>query len=259
MAPLKIVLDGTSSITRQPERAALRFIVKANGKTRESVSKEVTETSNEINRLFKDLAPKTETGETIQGSPVTSFSSTSLRTWSEVPSDKSGKPLPTKYHATLSLNALFQDFTKLSEVVGKLFSYPNIEIQFLDWCLTEATQNALSSESREEAMRDAVRKANDYARVIGREVVAVEIREPAGGLQFGMNGGRYNPYMQGQMTQQMAHQYQQKMARSTIPPAVGSSPAPNLNLDSGAPALDLSPQLIRYTNYVEVEFQAAYN
>jgi hypothetical protein len=117
MAPLKIVLDGNSSTTHQPERAALSFIIKATGKNRESVSKEVTETSNEINRYFRDLCPKTETGETVQGSPVTSFSSTSLRTWSHVP-NKSGKALPSVYHATLSLNALFQDFTKLSEVVG---------------------------------------------------------------------------------------------------------------------------------------------
>ncbi|CAG8088223.1 unnamed protein product [Penicillium nalgiovense] len=260
MAPLKIVLDGNSSTTRQPERAALSFIVKATGENRESVSKEVTETSNEINRVFKDLSPKTETGETIQGSPVTSFSSTSLQTWSQVPSDSSGKPLPTVYHATLSLNALFQDFTKLSKVVGGLFSYSNIEIQSLEWCLTEATQKALSSESREEAMRDAVRKANDYARVIGREVVAVEIRESAGGVQFGMNTGRYSAFSQRQMMQQQMQPQHQLAARSTVPSAAVFTSASNMGLDSGAPmALDLSPQLIRYTNHVEVEFQAADN
>ncbi|KAJ6141097.1 hypothetical protein N7497_011990 [Penicillium chrysogenum] len=241
MAPLKIVLDGSSSTTRQPERAALSFVVKATGKNRESVSKEVTETSNEINRLFKDLSPKTETGETIKGSPVTSFSSTSLQTWSQVPSDKSGKPLPTVYHATLSLNALFQDFTKLNEVVGGS----------LEWCLTEVTQKALSSESREEAMRDAVRKASDYARVIGREVVAVEIRESAGGVQFGMNTGRYSAYAQHHLMMQQIQAQQQQQA------AVFPS-ASNMSSDSGAPmALDLSPQLIRYTNQVQVEFQAA--
>ncbi|KAJ5470547.1 hypothetical protein N7530_007904 [Penicillium desertorum] len=239
MAPLKIVLDGNSSTTHQPERAALSFIIKANGKNRESVSKEVTETSNEINRFFRDLCPKTETGETVQGSPVTSFSSTSLRTWSHVP-NKSGKALPSVYHATLSLNALFQDFTKLSEVS-------------LDWCLTEATQQALSSQSREEAMRDAVRKANDYARVIGREVVAVEIRESL----FGLNGGRCNAYMPGQMMMQQM-QPQQLVHRPATPSTAVFPSASNMDLDPGAPmTLDLSPQLIRYTNHVEVEFQAA--
>lgn len=256
MAPLKVILGGNSSITRQPERGALSFIVQAAGPNRESVSKEVTETSNEINRLFKELSPKSETGETIAGSPVTSFSSTSLQTRSQVPTDKSGQPLPRVYHATLSLNALFQDFTKLNEIVGKLVSYPNIEIQSLDWCLTEATQKALSSESRKEAMRDAVQKANDYAEVVGLEVVAVEIRDSGGGVQSEMNTGRYNSYMHARQMQQM--QMQQQVAQSNIGhPAVVSSPASNLNSHSGASAtLDLSPQLIRYTNSVQVKFEA---
>ncbi|KAJ6132495.1 hypothetical protein N7471_007710 [Penicillium samsonianum] len=268
MAPLKIVLNGTSSITRQPERGALNFIVKASGPNRESVSKEVSETSNEINRLFKDLSPKTETGETIAGSPVTSFSSTSLQTRSQVPMNKSGNPLPTVYYATLSLNAVFQDFKKLDEIVGKLISYPNVEILSLDWYLTEATQKALSSEARTEAMSDAVRKANDYSRVIGRVVEAVDIRESAGGVRFGMNSGLYNPYMQNQMRiqgmqqpQQMQQMQQQHVAQSNIaPPVVFPDPDSNLDSDSGAStAFSLSPQLIRYTNSVDVEFQAADN
>lgn len=256
MAPLKITQSGNSSITRQPERGALRFNVQASGPSRESVSKEVTETSNEINRLFKELSPKTETGETIAGSPVTSFSSTSLQTRSQLPTDKSGQPLPRVYHATVLLNALFQDFTKLNEIVGKLVSYPNVEIQSLEWCLTEATQKALSSESRKEAMRDAVRKANDYAEVVGREVVAVDIRDSGGGVQSGMNPGQN--YMHGPTMAQMQYMQQQQMAQSNIHhPAAFASPASNLNSHSGASTtLDLSPQLIRYTNNVQVEFRA---
>ncbi|KAJ5302203.1 hypothetical protein PENANT_c008G08813 [Penicillium antarcticum] len=259
MAPLKIFLDGKSSITRQPERGALSFIVKAAGPSREGVSRKVTETSNEINRLFKELSPKSETGETIAGSPVTSFSSTSLQTRSHVPTDKSGEPLPTVYHATLALNALFQDFTTLNEVVGKLVSYPNIEIQSLEWCLTEATQKDLSSESRKEAMRDAIQKANDYAEVVGREVFAVEIRDSGSGV----NAGRYNPYhsnIQGMMPQQMQQMQQQQVARSTMlaQQQAASSAASSASFNSGgSTSLDLSPQLIRYTNSVNVEFRAA--
>ncbi|KAJ5165006.1 uncharacterized protein N7500_006836 [Penicillium coprophilum] len=254
MAPLKIVLEGKSSITRQPERAALVFVVQTSGPSRETVSQEVTGTSNEINRLFKELSPKAETGETIAGSPVTSFSSTSLQTRSQVPRDMSGEPLPTVYTATISLNVLFQDFKKLNEIVGKLISYPNIEIKSLDWCLTEATQKSLNSESREEAMRDAVRKANDYARVIAREVIAVEITELGGGGQFEMRAGQYNSYMHMQPMQQMQ---QQQMAQAGIRySSLVDSPALNSNAHLGASSgLDLSPQLIRYKNSVQVEFQ----
>jgi hypothetical protein len=101
-------------------------------------------------------------------------------------------------------------------------------------------------------MRDAVRKAKDYIRVIGREVVAVEIRESL----FGLNGGRCNAYMPGQMM--MQQQPQPLVHRPTTPSTAVFPSASNMDLDPGAPmTLDLSPQLIRYTNHVEVEFQAA--
>ncbi|KAJ5512682.1 hypothetical protein N7463_002234 [Penicillium fimorum] len=249
MTPLKIVLEGKSSITRQPERAALAFVIHTSGPSQETVSKEAIEASNDIGRLFKELSPKTETGETIAGSPVTSFSSTSLRTDSQLPRDKSGDPLPTDYNAVIWLNALFQDFTKLSEIVGKLISFPNIEIKSLDWRLTEATQKALGSESREEAMRDAVQKANDNARVIEREVVAVEITEVRGG---GQHEVKSNLNIQMQQLQQMRQVQQQQMAQPCVPysPRVDSL---------ASPGLDLLPQLIRYTDAVQVEFQAAHS
>ncbi|KAJ5360263.1 hypothetical protein N7517_009454 [Penicillium concentricum] len=235
MTPLKIVLEGKSSITRQPERGALVFVVHTSGPSRETVSKEAIETV-----------------ETITGSPVTTFSSTSLQTDSKLPRDKSGMPLPTIYNAIISLNALFQDFTKPSEIIAKLISYPNIDIKSLDWCLTEATQKALDSESHEKAMRGAVEKANEYTRVIGREFVAVEISELRGGGQFEM---RYNsiPHMQ-----QMHQMQQEQMTQSGVHySSMIDPPASKLNVHTGAsPGLDLGPQLTRYTNAVQVEFQA---
>ncbi|KAJ5199233.1 hypothetical protein N7491_000210 [Penicillium cf. griseofulvum] len=260
MAPLKIVLQGTSCITRQPERGALRLIIQRSGSSQDSVSKDVTETSNEINQLFKELSPRTETGETISGSPVTSFSSTSLHTGSQQPPHISGKPQPMVYYASLVLNALFQDFTKLNEIVGMLISHPNVEIQSLDWCLTEVTKKALSSESRQDAMRDAVQKANDYASVIGREVVAVSISEIGGGTQLGLSPLRYNSRMQNAMQMQQLQQAQQ--AQMPPQPSIASmaaitSPALDSNPNFGASgALNLSPQLIRYTDSVQVEFEA---
>lgn len=129
-----------------------------------------------------------ETGEIIPGPAAASFSSTSLQTRCERPTDKSGKPLPAVYRATWSLNALFQDFAKLNEVVGKLLTYSNVEleIQSLNWCLTEASQMALNSESRKEEMRNAVQKANDYARVVGQEVHAMQIRGSGSRLHCGV-------------------------------------------------------------------------
>lgn len=70
---------------------------------------------------------------------------------------------------------MFQDFAKLEEVLGTLFTMPHVEIDATEWRLTDATRATLSSELRKAAMRDAIAKARDYAEVLGRNVVAVEV------------------------------------------------------------------------------------
>lgn len=59
--------------------------------------------------------------------------------------------------------------------VRKLVAYPNIDIDSIDWKLTDATGEAVGSKPRKEVFRDAAQKGNDYAEVVDRKVVAVEI------------------------------------------------------------------------------------
>ncbi|KAF7527210.1 hypothetical protein PCG10_003037 [Penicillium crustosum] len=165
-----------------------------------------------------------ETGEIIPGPAAASFSSTSLQTRCERPTDKSGKPLPAVYRATWSLNALFQDFAKLNEVVGKLLTYSNVEleIQSLNWCLTEASQMALNSESRKEEMRNAVQKANDYARMQFQQMQQQGVTQSNAGPPSNLDVSTYN--------------WNSYLRAST--------------------ALELSPQVIQCTSSVQVEFEA---
>jgi len=177
MAPLTIDVSGQSIISRHPERAVLFLDVKSDGPEQEIVSKDVTTTSNNLHQHLKELLPKYyDNGSPVDG-PVESFSSTLLRTWSAVPTDDKNKPLDRVYYATSSFEVVFYDFKKLSEIVGKLVAQPKVEINSIEWRLAEATKKELGSESRKLAMRDAIDKANDYAEVIGREVVAVEIND----------------------------------------------------------------------------------
>ena len=231
MTPLTINVSGQSSISRHPERGVLQVSVKADGHDKETVSKEVTLTSNELHQLFKELSPKDVFGILTADAPVTIFSSTMLRTWSQASTDKDGNPLPRVHYATSSYQVFFRDFAKLSEVVGKLVTYPNVEIQSIDWRLTDSTQKALGCESRQLAMRDAIQKANDFAEVIGRKVVPVEIND----------GG------QGSFNQT----HQMPMVKSRL---FGSA-AP-ASIPDASNALDLTPQDIRFTGSVDVKFEA---
>ncbi|CAG7923146.1 unnamed protein product [Penicillium olsonii] len=253
MAPLRITVGGSSEITRRPERGVLNIDINGEGKTREIVSNKVTETSNELSKLFREHSPQTDSSGPTADAAVVSFSSTSLRTWRWVPH---GEPInsPRAVHrGNLSLVAVFRDFTKMSKVVGMVVGYSNVDINSIDWQLTGATKKTLSSESRKEAIRDAVQKANDYSEVIGRKVAAVEIqdggnssfgllaRRPAG--LFGNNFGGGSLFGGGH---QSSGAPGGSLFGSAHPPPASDPPT----------SLDLTPQDIQYTSSVQVVFES---
>ncbi len=177
MEPLKIRVNGESSISRLAEQGVLRLTVTSEGTVLATVSKEVVSRSNELSELFKTLSPKADNGIATDDAAVTQFASTFLRTRSYTPRDKDNMSLPKVYQASMTLRIVFRDINKLSQVVGQLVTYSNVEINSIDWSLSDATQNALCSQMRREAVRDAVNKANDYAGEVGREVYPVEIMD----------------------------------------------------------------------------------
>lgn len=180
MAPLEIILSGSSIISRHAERAVLVVRVSSKDTSQETVSKDVTSTSNKLVRTFKELAPKDEDGNATLDAPVTVFSMTSLHTRSWIPSitrNNENVQLPRQFEASTDLNVIFRDFGKLGEVTSTLFSMPHTTIEETEYILTDRTKENLESESRKAALRDAIQKATDYAEVVGKNVVAVEITD----------------------------------------------------------------------------------
>lgn len=60
--PLKIRVNGESSIARIAEQGVLRLTVTSDGSELASVSIKVVSRSNELTELFKTLSPKTDNG-----------------------------------------------------------------------------------------------------------------------------------------------------------------------------------------------------
>ena len=180
MAPLEIELSGTSVIARHAERAVLSVKVSSEGPSQETVSNDVTSTSNNLAIKFKELAPRSEDGSTTSDAPVTIFSMTSMRTSSWTPTishNNEAVQLPRQYEAVTMFKVIFRNFYKLGEVTGALFKTPHTTIEGTEYILTDQTKEDLGSESRKAALRDAIRKAQDYADVVGKKAVAVEISE----------------------------------------------------------------------------------
>ncbi|KGO39461.1 Protein of unknown function DUF541 [Penicillium expansum] len=174
MAPLTIIVTGKSSVTHAPERGTLRFSVKGNGAEQDKVAKEVATSSTNLQNWIKSTF-YSQTDDNPEA-PLTKFSSTSIRTWTKS-TDRQDQPLPNPHHASISFKAVFRDFAKLNHAIEELLVYPKVEIDGLDWSLTDATGSRLASEARKLALRDAIQQADDYSEVLGRAVLAVEIAD----------------------------------------------------------------------------------
>ena len=72
---------------------------------------------------------------------------------------------------------MFRDFETLGEVTGTLLKMPQTDIEETEYVLTDRTEEDLGSESRKAAMCDVIQKAQDYTKVVGKNVVTLEITE----------------------------------------------------------------------------------
>ncbi|OQE38503.1 hypothetical protein PENCOP_c008G00333 [Penicillium coprophilum] len=92
--------------------------------------------------------------------------------------------------AIITISAIFCDFNKLQNFIVKVDEY-NARLNNLSWFLTDATRQKMGWESRNEAVLDAVMKANQYAKAVGFDrVTPTDIKEleaqpasPSGYLQ----------------------------------------------------------------------------
>ena len=186
MAPLNITVKGSSSLYIPPEQAVLSLYVKSEGASQDTVSQEVTSTANQLQQSLNEL-------KTASPAPITTFSTSSLRTGSEVPWDRDGNPRERVYYGQISLDVTFCDLSRLGELVGRLSAQKHVEINNIDWRLTDQTTKANGSKARKLAMQDATEKARDYAEFLGREVQPVEVTDSEVG--GGLFGGGYKRAM----------------------------------------------------------------
>lgn len=164
---LTIVVQGTSSITRTAERAIVGIQITTEDKDRETVSNQVMSTAKQLQTFFNQLAPKTESGEPAVDAAITAWSMRTLHTSSYVPRDTHGADLDRKYSASVSFEVEFHNFAKLSTVTSQLLAMPNVSIYSTIWRLTEKTKKSLGSQSRKEAVQEALTKAKDFAEATG--------------------------------------------------------------------------------------------
>lgn len=207
MAPqLEIHVNGKGTVLRKAERAHVSLSVSSTSTDQSKAFQDVQTTVSALTTNIRSLAIKTEDDTPHPSASVTAFTVSPLSTTSQYQRDKVNRELrelPKLYTVSASAEIIFRDMAQLAETSAELAKMPHVSVSGTEWRLTEATRTELEREARLKAIRDAVQKAQDYAGVVGRRVVAVEIRDgPAS------DGSHYNRMVQQQMPYQMAPQRQ---------------------------------------------------
>jgi uncharacterized protein YggE len=135
----------------------------------------------------RQISLRRDVGEATPSAPVTYWKNSTLSTSSYRPTDDKGRKLDCIFFARTSFEIKVRDFERLGSLATTLSTMPLVSISQVEWRLTDATKASLASESRREAIKDAVVKARDYAAVLGRgKPEAVEISDGSG--SFGSYG-----------------------------------------------------------------------
>jgi len=216
---VEINVRGEHTVTLPPERGTVHASLALEGPQAEPVFQAVTAALAEVRASIEALHhPK--------NGPVTWYSFDQVRVGSRRPWHKDGKQLPLVYSAAVSIAAKFRDFDELARWVSWAAGVEGLSISYLDWELTESKRLKVERATRQKAVRDAQRRAQDYADALDLgKVVVRAISDP------GM--GRPGPVPRAAL-----------MAQS-------------LQADGAAPEFELRPEDVEIGAHVEALFTVA--
>ncbi|KAL2842196.1 hypothetical protein BJY01DRAFT_216931 [Aspergillus pseudoustus] len=191
MAPLTIKTTGHARATRVPERAHLRLTVKDSGPKPATVASNVQSTTARVHSILSSLTATKQS--TDQSSPALNYTVGPVTSYSFWRTESMSKA--SKQHATsVVFDVEFADFTALGAVAAQLSAVEFVHPLGIEWRLTDATKEVVASGARAEACAEALKKARDYTRGLGREdgagrIEAVDVLECGSGSGSGGNGG----------------------------------------------------------------------
>lgn len=243
---LKIHVNGSASVFRTAERGVLHIEVSSTTPSQADASSNVSSTTENLTNTFRRFAQKTEDGlYPHESAGITAFSASAPETSTFIPRAKNGRELktaPKEYTATTTAEVVFRDLELLARLANELSAMENVSITQTEWRLTDATHASICREARIKAMKDAVQKAEDYAGVVGREVVAVKVED-----------GPANVAHSGRMMQTARRRAGQPMAQMPAPAYTSTATArTDQGVTINGPALE--PSTITVSARVDVKF-----
>lgn len=221
-----ITVQGSHTAWFDAERATVHISASFDGAKRDEVFALATRAAADATALIQPLF---DAGK----GPVTWWSSDRVNVWSERPWNNDGKRLPLVYHASIGLQAKFNDFDALSRLIEQVAVMEGVNVGGIEWDLTDDKRKAVTADVRRAAVADAVEKAATYASAAGLGTPSVTAVADPGMLGGGGSGG--DAYESAPMAR-MAFKSQA--------------------MDAGGASLSLSPEQIQVSSSVDVRFSA---
>lgn len=154
------------------ERADLRATVSAEGGDKAQVARATRAALSAVTEELQELQ--------VSGA-VHRWSNDQATVWSHRGWDDRGNQTDLVHQASAAVRAAFIDFTELARVVGCWSERDEVQIEHIDWQLTEVTRDGAQAALRTVAVHSATAKAQQYARAAGlRTVQPTSIVDDAG-------------------------------------------------------------------------------
>ena len=170
-------MHGSHQLTLPPEQATLHATVTTDGPTAEPVF------ARAADALARVSASLEERHHPKRG-PITRYGIDQVRMGAHRPWNADGQQLPLVHTASVSITATFTDFDELARWVAWAAGVDGLGIGYVDWDLSESKRRKVERIARQKAVRDAARRAQDYADALGLGSVSVTaINDPGMGGQ----------------------------------------------------------------------------
>ena len=164
MSDILIKVRGSHSVEVAPERGVVSAEIRFEGASPEPV----------MERLQRGLhGVRTELEGLEQDGAIERFLVQRVRTSAERPWNQDGKRLPLVHHASVGLAVEFIDFEALATWVGRTAGDEGLRVHHVEWRLTKDSRLKVEREVRQEAVRQAKIRAQDYADALDLGPVAV--------------------------------------------------------------------------------------
>jgi len=153
-----IAVRGNAEERTDPELAAVTLTVGVSEPERDTALARTAQLRERVIAEIRDLDA---------AGALDSWAAGQLRIWSHRPWNNEGRQLPLVHQTSSEIEIVFTDLDRLGEWVSRVADAEGVDLNGVDWRLTEPTRRRVQELAQRAAVADAVAKALVYASALG--------------------------------------------------------------------------------------------